>query len=116
MIDARKTPLPNLGHLSTTLHTQESTSNPYSKRVPDLLKMEPEKDWQTVSARKRAANLDQIPMEWRLPEAMTAKCTEDSTISVMDVPSTCGLLSEKEIEITQKYDATALLEQIASGR
>jgi len=33
----------------------------------------------------------------------------------MDVPRTCGILSEKELDITENYDATALVEKMAKG-
>ena len=33
----------------------------------------------------------------------------------MEVPLTCGILSETELKITSDYDATALLEKLRSG-
>ena len=34
--------------------------------------------------------------------------------SVLDVPRTCGLLTEDELDITENYDAVTLLEKIAA--
>ena len=36
-------------------------------------------------------------------------------MSVLDVPRTCGILTEKELDITENYDATALVEKMAKG-
>ncbi|KAK7532910.1 amidase signature domain-containing protein [Phyllosticta citribraziliensis] len=74
------------------------------------------KDWQALGAEKRAANLHKIPTPWRLPESITKGIEQSSTISVLDVPKSCGLLSQDELNITENYDATGLLEQLASGK
>lgn len=34
---------------------------------------------------------------------------------MLDVPRTCGILTEKELDITENYDATALVEKMAKG-
>jgi amidase len=72
-------------------------------------------DWQSVSAAKREQNAAKIPNEWRLSESILSKVNKEVDLNVLDVPRTCGILSEKEIELTEKYDATALLEKMASG-
>ncbi|KAF1965885.1 amidase [Bimuria novae-zelandiae CBS 107.79] len=73
-------------------------------------------DWQTLAASKRKAVYDKIPVQWRLPESLTSKFNETSTISVLDVPSTCGLLTPRELELTSNYDATQLVELMSSGK
>jgi len=76
----------------------------------------PTAEWQTLAASKRAANYSKIPESWRLPSSMTSQFTEKATISVLDVPRTSGLLSEKELDLTENYDATELLALMASGQ
>ncbi|KAL7777127.1 hypothetical protein CFE70_007550 [Pyrenophora teres f. teres 0-1] len=72
-------------------------------------------DWRTLAASKRASVYSKIPPAWRLPASQTAQYTETSSISVLDVPRTCGILTEKELDITENYDATALVEKMAKG-
>lgn len=71
------------------------------------------KDYQTVSQEKRAANAKKIPKEWQLDHKYLDDIHENSDINVLDVPRTCGILTEEEIEITERSDATGLLEKIA---
>jgi len=52
--------------------------------------------WQDVSAAKIAARDALLPKEWLLP-----KPPGDDVKNVMDIPRTCGILSDKEIEITE---------------
>jgi amidase len=68
--------------------------------------------WQEIAAGKRKAAYDLIPEAWRLPSSMIPK-SEDA-VSVMEIPRKCGLLSEAELDITEKYDAVALVEKLAS--
>ncbi|WPB07930.1 uncharacterized protein RHO25_012594 [Cercospora beticola] len=71
------------------------------------------KDWQSKAAAKRAAELSKIPQEWRLPqEYLTGN--ETTPISVLDIPSKCGILSPTELEITQ-LTATSLAQKVQSG-
>jgi len=72
-------------------------------------------DWRTLAASKRASVYSKIPSAWRLPASQTEQYTSSSSMSVMDVPRTCGILSEKELDITENYDATALVEKMAKG-
>ncbi|KAJ3475217.1 hypothetical protein NLG97_g9536 [Lecanicillium saksenae] len=63
---------------------------------------------------KRAANLqrlaDSIPVELRLPQQVVDAAPKNVT----KIPRECGLLTERELEITENYDAVALAEAIAS--
>jgi len=71
-------------------------------------------NWQDIVAKKRAECASHLPAEWRLPSSTLEKISAQSPISVVDVPATCGLLSAKELEITEKYDAVALVGKMAS--
>jgi len=72
-------------------------------------------DWKTISQRKRDSNASKIPADWKLSKEILEKYDPESHQSVLDVPRTCGVLSEKEVEITEKYDGMALLEKLARG-
>jgi hypothetical protein len=71
--------------------------------------------WQSLSSKKREANANKIPQEWRLSSSILAKISSQAQIGVLDIPSTCGILSEKEIQLTEGYDATELLGLLAKG-
>ncbi|KAI4620720.1 uncharacterized protein J4E87_007048 [Alternaria ethzedia] len=73
-------------------------------------------DWRTLAASKREFVYAKIPKDWRLPSSQTSQYTEDSSISVLDVPRTCGILTEKELDITENYDATDLVKMMAEGQ
>lgn len=80
-----------------------------------------------IAQRKQAHLESQIPAEWKLsasqiPSGMLS--LEDSItnakqyqrVNVMDVPRTCGLLTNKELEITENWDIRGLLRVIAEKR
>jgi amidase len=71
--------------------------------------------WQTLSAAKREANAAKIPQEWRLSESILSKVSPNAEFGVLDVPGTCGILTESEVQLTEGYDATALLAMLAKG-
>ncbi|KAF2459602.1 amidase signature domain-containing protein [Lineolata rhizophorae] len=73
-------------------------------------------DWQSIAAAKRAERDAKLPQEWRLDASFLKDVNESSDVSVMHVPRTCGLLSEDDIALTENYDATALLDELASGQ
>ncbi|PLB51233.1 amidase [Aspergillus steynii IBT 23096] len=69
--------------------------------------------WQEKAALKAAQAAEKIPEQWRLsPDFLSSSM--DATSRVLDIPAKCGILTEKEISITENYDATALLEKLAS--
>lgn len=70
-------------------------------------------DWRTLAASKRASVFTKIPKVWLLPPSQTSQYTETAPISVLDVPRTCGILTEKELDITENYDATDLVKMMA---
>ena len=65
--------------------------------------------WQELAAEKKARQIASIPKEWFItPPA-------NSVLDVTDVPTTCGLLSVRELEITTISDITILLHKLATG-
>ncbi|KAL4954404.1 amidase signature domain-containing protein [Aspergillus filifer] len=72
--------------------------------------------WQAIATKKREEVAAKIPAEWRLPAKYTKDVSETSTASVLHVPRECGLLSPTELEITENYDAAALVEAIAAAK
>ncbi|KAM5354435.1 hypothetical protein ACJ41O_001084 [Fusarium nematophilum] len=72
-------------------------------------------DWQALIREKRAARDSRIPAEWRLDSSITSQAHRDNPISAFDLLSQTNLLTKRERDITEKYDATALLALLASG-
>lgn len=72
--------------------------------------------WESIRARKQAERESRIPTAWRLPSHLLPSDSDESALNVMDVPRTCGILTRKELDITEKYDATALAAELRSGR
>lgn len=68
--------------------------------------------WQSVSQNKQAEAAAKIPPAWRLPLEFTQNISETASINVIDVPRRCGLLTDKQLDITENHDATALLQKI----
>lgn len=69
--------------------------------------------WQQKAAVKQAEAAQKIPSEWRL-SAEILKASDDGQ-PVLDIPRTCGLLTTRELDITENYDATALRDKLAAG-
>ena len=70
----------------------------------------PEK-WQLISWQKKDEQASRIPKGWLL----SSSPSPDST-NYIEVPRKCGLLNDQELEITEKYDATALAHEISNRR
>jgi amidase len=70
-------------------------------------------DWKIVSERKQKSNLAKIKPEWRLSSTYAKGINADSNEGVLTVPAKCGILNEREIDLTENYDATSLLQKIA---
>lgn len=68
--------------------------------------------WQSLVETKQAQAAASIPSAWRLPSQFTQDISEHARNNVLDVPRRCGLLTPKQLEITEQYDATALLKKI----
>lgn len=66
--------------------------------------------WHEAAAVKKASDAERIPVDWRLP----ANAYKDLK-NVMSVPTTCGILSPREIKITELDNVELLLKYMASG-
>ncbi|KAI0793475.1 general amidase [Abortiporus biennis] len=66
--------------------------------------------WEELVQEKRERQRSSIPPEWIIP-SVTRGLT-----NVLEVPSTCGLLSDKELEITGTSDASIILDKLATGQ
>lgn len=71
------------------------------------------KDYRLVSKEKLLANAAKIPKEWQLTYRYLGNINEASNLNVLEIPKTCDILNEEEVNITENYDATALLEKIS---
>ncbi|EST07179.1 Amidase [Kalmanozyma brasiliensis GHG001] len=68
--------------------------------------------WQEVAEAKRAQREALIPDAYKVAaDSLPAASTD----SVVDFPRTTGILSEREIEITETDDVSVLLKKLASG-
>lgn len=69
--------------------------------------------WRAIAAAKRAALAAQIPARWLLAGSdlvATVRSDADAT----GVVKSCGLLTARQLEITELDDAEVLLERLAS--
>ncbi|KAF2444894.1 amidase [Karstenula rhodostoma CBS 690.94] len=67
------------------------------------------KSYQIIAAEKQLQRQGKIPKEWLLHDSY------HGVTNLMDVPATCGILSDLECHITSSHDATSLLEKLRSG-
>ncbi|KAJ5699230.1 hypothetical protein N7536_002243 [Penicillium majusculum] len=67
--------------------------------------------WEVLVHKKQLEDAAKIPTEWRIPEQLS-QISETSGMNVLDVPRQSGILSARQLEITEKYDATDLLAKI----
>lgn len=66
--------------------------------------------WQGIAARKQQERASRIPREWTLREPPFSYAP-----NAIDIPRRCGLLTEHELSITEKHDATSLLAELSKG-
>lgn len=71
-------------------------------------------DWQVTVKAKQEEAAAKIPEAWRIPATFTDGISETASNNVLHVPRECGVLTVKQLDITENYDATALLEKIHS--
>jgi amidase len=64
-------------------------------------------DYKAIALKKQATRLERIPRAWRIDVSKY-----ENMHNVLDVPRTCGILNEREIKITEEYDAVAIVEGI----
>lgn len=74
-----------------------------------------EMTWQQIAAEKQKLAASKIPQEWLLPADVLSTISEESPFSVTSIPRSCGLLSEKELNITENYSCVMLLQKLADG-
>ena len=70
----------------------------------------PSQTWQEIAEDKRKRRAALIPKDWLITPP------SDDVLDVTRVPLECGLLSEKEIAITEETDIGVLLANLASGK
>lgn len=70
--------------------------------------------WREIAARKQEDRSNKIPKAWRLSAQAIQEASRNTNL--LSVPRTCGLLDRKELHITQDYDATGLVVELAAGR
>ncbi|KAK7538482.1 fatty-acid amide hydrolase [Phyllosticta citribraziliensis] len=68
--------------------------------------------WKEIAAKKRAALLDSIPEEWRIPANILPP---ESQLDVTAFPQKSGWFTAEELEITNS-SATVLLKRLRSGK
>lgn len=77
-----------------------------------------EADWREIVAQKRTLLQNQIPAEWRLSDTLLESLPVSSPKGIRlineDVPRRSGILSDVELEITENYSASQLLQKLAS--
>lgn len=71
--------------------------------------MSSQENWQTLCAQRKAKQLESIPKEWLITQP------PEEQRNVQDVPKTCGLLTEREVEITDTIDIDIILGKLATG-
>lgn len=79
-------------------------------------------------AQRKQTQLDAgIPAEWKLPAHMIpagmlsvadslTKVNQYKRVNVMDIPRKSGILTQKQLDITEKFDIRGLLSQMADGK
>lgn len=67
-------------------------------------------NWQALAADKKRRQQDLIPQEWLIATP------PDNVLDITAVPNECGLLSDKEIEITETQNVDVLLQKLATAQ
>lgn len=65
--------------------------------------------WQLIATRKKNEQNARIPSEWRIPRD---KLPAPDVTNYLNIPKSCGILSDEELRLTEDYDATGLGEAI----
>ncbi|KAJ5162623.1 Amidase [Penicillium coprophilum] len=87
-----------------------------------------EPQYVAIAQRKQAELAAAIPAQWRLPahlipdgmlsisDSITVGPKSYKRVGVMDIPRSCGIMTQKELEITEKYDVRGLVAEMTEGR
>ena len=75
-----------------------------------------EQPWRAIAARKQHDRDSRIPAAWRLTSLPSTATLDLAADNVLDVPRRCGLLTPDELAVTENYDATDLVAEIAKGK
>ncbi|KAK4697652.1 amidase, partial [Lecanoromycetidae sp. Uapishka_2] len=75
--------------------------------------LDPTLKWQSIRDRKLTDIASRIPPEWQISPS---KVPSPRTANVLSVPKTCGILTPKEVNITEDYDARSLVKEIRERR
>lgn len=65
--------------------------------------------WQELAAEKKRRQAASIPKEWLIT------LPADDVLDITGVPTSCGLLSARELEITEVSEIAILLNKLATG-
>ncbi|RMY46835.1 hypothetical protein D0865_09037 [Hortaea werneckii] len=71
--------------------------------------------WQTRAQEYQKAASSKIPEAWRLDSQYLKETGPTSKRSVLDIPAKCGILNEREVDITEHYNMAQLVQQLANG-
>lgn len=72
-------------------------------------------DWKAKGQAKLASTSAKIPAAWKLSDDLLKDGGLTSSRNVLNVPRESGILTERELELTEAYDATDLVHKLASG-
>jgi len=75
-----------------------------------------QQNWEEIVAKKRTQVAACLPEDWRLKQSIIDEAKANPTAGVMHIPAQCGLLTPKEVEITENYDAVELIQLMASKK
>lgn len=67
-------------------------------------------DYKLIGAEKRRLRESKIPHQWLLPNTDYQHGPD-----LVQIPATCGILNEIEVDITSQHDATDILEKLRNG-
>jgi amidase len=68
--------------------------------------------WKTIAALHREKQVEAVPKEWLLTEKQLEPLKESNRLIESKAVERSGLLSDKEIEITERFTASELLGKI----
>lgn len=76
--------------------------------------------WDQKIAAKRQAGRDKIPKEWLLPSSILEGLQmpldkHPNRVNDLDIPRKSGILTAKELDITENYTVESLLAKLRNG-